>query len=452
MQELRHFHAGFHACFTRREPREHFWRYMVGQFSTLERKSIEPLALPGNGGNARAMQRFLREAVWDEEQMRWNYHHLVRDDLGDPEGVVIFDESGFPKKGKDSVGVARQYCGTLGKVENGQVGVFAAYASCHGYALLDKRVFLPEAWFTDAYTRRRTLGRVPPELSFQTKPQLAAQMLHTLHEERVLPFKYVVADRLYGQSPEFLAALERYVDLVYLVAISADTRCWLQGPVLETTQDRYKGEVRSQRQVRAKDSAPPAVEAIARRIPAWCWYQRTVSEGPQGPISYEFTKRRVTLCRDGLPERTVWLVIKRRLGEQPAYWYYVSNAPLRSRLPLFGWLSGVRWAIEQCFEAAQTELGMDQYEMRQYPGWHHHMLTCLLAHVFLWQLKIRLGEKSPSAYRVAAPGRARSGTTSTHIYDRGGPGADRLGTTAESPRVSVAPKATGGRGLNKVTL
>jgi SRSO17 transposase len=126
MQALRHFHAGFHACFTRREPREHFWRSMVGQCSTRERKSIEPLALPGNGGNARAMQRFLREAVWEEEQRRWNSQHLVRDDLGDPEGVVIFDESGFPKKGKDSVGVARPYCGTRGTVENCQVGVFAA--------------------------------------------------------------------------------------------------------------------------------------------------------------------------------------------------------------------------------------------------------------------------------------------------------------------------------------
>ena len=136
------------------------------------------------------------------------YHRLVDEDMGAPEGVVIFDESGFPKKGRDSVGVARQYCGTLGKVDNCQVGVFAAYASRHGYALVDKQLFLPEPWFTDAYTRRRTQCQVPDDRGFQTKPQLAAAMLRELRDEGVLPFKYVVADCLYGNSPEFLEAVE----------------------------------------------------------------------------------------------------------------------------------------------------------------------------------------------------------------------------------------------------
>lgn len=277
-------------------------------------------------------------------------------------------------------------------------------------------MFFPEAWFTEPYTRRRTLGKVPPDLRFQTKPQLAAQMLHTLHAESVVPFKYVVADSLYGQSPEFLAAVEQHLDLVYFVAIPADTRCWLQGPVLATHQYRYKGELRSKRQVTIKNSVPPSVETVAHRIPDWCWYRRTVSEGTQGAITYEFTKRRVTLCRDGLPDRTVWLVMKRSLGEQPTYRYYISNAPLSSRLPLFVWLSGVRWAIEQCFEEAKTELGMDHYEVRKYPGWHHHMLTCMLAHFFLWHLKIRLGKKSASADGGAASGVARSRVTFAHVY------------------------------------
>ena len=171
MQELQGFHEAFSDCFTRREPREHFFRYMVGQFSDLERRSIEPIALEVEGGNIRAMQRCISDAVWDEDQMRWTYHHLVNDDLGTPDGVVIFDESGFAKKGKDSVGVARQYCGTRGKVANGQVGVFAAYASRHGDALLDKRLFLPEVWWSDAYTPRRTTCQVPKELTFHTTPQ-----------------------------------------------------------------------------------------------------------------------------------------------------------------------------------------------------------------------------------------------------------------------------------------
>src|SRR5262245_63362029 len=118
--------------------------YMVGQYSPLTRKSIEPMALAVEGGRVRSLQRFLSETGWDEEQMRWNYHQLVADELGEPDGVLMFDESGFVKKGNDSAGVARKYCGTLGKVENCQVGVFAGYASRQGYALVEQRLFLPE--------------------------------------------------------------------------------------------------------------------------------------------------------------------------------------------------------------------------------------------------------------------------------------------------------------------
>src|SRR5262244_4311899 len=155
---------------------------MVGQFSKLERKSIEPMALQVDGGTIRGLQRFISDVRWDEEQMLWNYHQLVADELGDPDGVLMFDETGFVKKGQDSVGVARQYCGTLGKVENCQVGVFAAYASQQGYALVDKRLFLPEPWFTDAYQARRTKCKLPDEVTWQSKPQLAAAMVQALHQ------------------------------------------------------------------------------------------------------------------------------------------------------------------------------------------------------------------------------------------------------------------------------
>src|SRR5499426_2894562 len=202
LHERRGFHRAFRECFARSEPREHFFRYMVGQFSQLERKSIEPIALRVEGGKVRAMQRCISEVVWDDTQMLRTYHRLVDEDMGDPEGVVIFDESGFPKKGHDSVGVARQYCGALGKVENCQVGVFAAYASRQGYALLDKRLFMPEPWFTDAYQARRTKCKVPTEVTWQSKPQLAAAMVRALHEASVLSFKYNVADCLYGNSPD----------------------------------------------------------------------------------------------------------------------------------------------------------------------------------------------------------------------------------------------------------
>src|SRR3989441_4743266 len=201
MEELWEFQSTFHDCFARSEPRGHFFDYMVGQCRKLERKSIEPMALKVEGGTIRGLQRFISAVVWDEEQMRWHYHQLVAEEMGDPEGVLMFDEIGFVKKGKDSVGVARQYCGTLGKVENSQVGVFAAYASRHGYALVDKRLFMPEQWFTEDYKDRRDQCNVPKDVTFHTKPQLAVEMLQAIQREHRLPFKYIVADCLYGNSP-----------------------------------------------------------------------------------------------------------------------------------------------------------------------------------------------------------------------------------------------------------
>ena len=233
MEELWEFQSTFHDCFARSEPRAHFFDYMVGQCSNLERKSIEPLARQIEGGTIRGMQRFISEVRWDEEQMRWNFHQRVADALGEPAGVLRFDEPGFGKKGKDSVGVARQYGGTLGKVENCQVGVFAGYASRQGDALVDKRLFLPEEWFSDAYATRRTTCNVPKELTFQRKPQLAAAMLHALRQEGLLPFKYVVADGLYGNSPDFLDAVDACVGVTTVVAIPAETRCWLRRPRTE---------------------------------------------------------------------------------------------------------------------------------------------------------------------------------------------------------------------------
>ncbi|OGW17571.1 MAG: hypothetical protein A3G93_01355 [Nitrospinae bacterium RIFCSPLOWO2_12_FULL_45_22] len=161
---------------------------MVGQFSELERKSIEPIALTVQDGKVRSMQRFISDVVWDEEKVLYKYRGLVNEDLGDPKGVLIFDETGFLKKGNDSVGVAKQYCGSIGKIENCQVGVFAAYASAHGYALLDKRLFIPEKWFTEEYAGRRKKCDVLEETEFKSKPQLAVEMLRGLqNQETLLP-------------------------------------------------------------------------------------------------------------------------------------------------------------------------------------------------------------------------------------------------------------------------
>ena len=417
MDELQEFQSAFHDCFARSEPRVHFFDYMVGQFSKLERKSIEPMALQVEGGTIRGMQRFISDALWDEEQMVWNYHQLVAEAMGDPEGVLMFDETGFVKKGADSVGVARQYCGTLGKVENCQVGVFAGYASRHGYALVDKRLFLPEVWWTDAYADRRTKCNVPAALTLQSKPQLAAAMLRAIAQEALLPFKYVVADCLYGRSPDFLEAVDQCLGVTAFVAIPAETRCWLHAPRTTDKTYTYKGEGRTKRVVVGAAQEPYTVATLAARLPPSSWYRRQVSEGTKGPIVYEFARQRVTLCKDGLPERPVWLVIKRTLGATPISSYYISNAPVSTPLRTFVWLSGLRWAIEQCFEEGKTELGMDHYEVRKYPGWHHHILISMLAHFFLWHLKLRLGKKSASPHRVAATDDIGSRLTFADVYN-----------------------------------
>lgn len=402
MEELREFHSTFHDCFVRSEPRKNFFRYMVGQLSALERKSIEPIALHVEGGNPRRMQTAIADASWDEELMLTKYHKQVAEEMGDPRGALLFDESGFVKKGKDSAGVARQYCGSIGKVENSQVGVFAGYASRHGYALLDKRLFVPEEWFDEVHRQRRKKAEFPKDLEFRTKPQIAAEIFERIATEGIIPFKYVAADAIYGESEDFIKAVEARVGSIYFVEVRSDTRCWPgEGPALEKKTYRYRGESRSKKIVPETEKQPVRMDQFSRSIPDTFWHRRAVCEGTKGPIDYEFTRRRVTLCRDGIPTRTVWLVMKRSL-DRKRHWFFISNAPLSTRLNAFVWLSGLRWAIEQCFEETKEELGMDHYEVRKYPAWNHHIMTVILAHFFLWHLRIRLGKKSTLHYSLAA--------------------------------------------------
>lgn len=437
LDELWDFQAVFHDGFARSESRAHFFDYMAGQLSPLARKSIEPMALRIQGSSIRGLQRFITEVSWDEEHMLWTYHQLVADAMGDPEGVVMFDETGFVKKGHESVGVARQYCGTLGKVENCQVGVFAGYASRQGYTLVDKRLFLPEGWFRDPYTARRLTCQVPPELLFQSKPQLAAEMLQAIVRGGLLPFKYVVADCLYGNSPAFLDAVDACVGVTTLLAIPADTRCWLQRPQTEEKRYTYQGKGRTNRVV-VPATPPCSVAAVAASLPASQWYQRTVSEGTKGPITYAFARQRVTLCKEDVPDRTVWLVIKRTLGTEPIDTYYMSNAPASTPLRTFVWLSGVRWAVEQCCEESKTELGMAHYEVRKYPGWHHHMLATMLAHFFLWHVKLRLGTKSASVDGVASADALGGGSALADVYQGRDGGVSPLGAAAQSSCLSCS--------------
>ena len=160
-----------------------------------------------------------------------------------------------------------------------------------------------------------------------------------------------------------------------MVSVPAETRCWFQRPLTTAHTYTYKGEVRAKRVVASPPPPPLTVTAVAASLPSAAWYRRTVSEGTKGPIAYAFARKRVTLCKEGLPERTVWLVITRTLGASPTYSSDISNAPESTPLRLFVWFSGMRWAMEQCCEETKTALGMAHYDVRQYPGWHHHILT-----------------------------------------------------------------------------
>ena len=318
MEELWEFQSAFHDCFARSEPRAHFFDYMVGQFSQLERKSIEPMALQVEGGTIRGLQRFISDVRWDEEQMRWNYHQLVADEMGDPDGVLMFDETGFVKKGKDSVGVARQYCGTLGKVENCQVGVFAGYASRHGYALVDKRLFLPEAWFTDAYAARRTKCHVPDGADLSEQTAVGGGDVAGASRRRGScrsSMWWRIASM--AIAPTFWTPWMR---------VSGSRRWW------RFRRRRAAGSSAPGQRTRATRIREKCARSVwwwtpttprarwrpwRRSLPASRWYRRTVSEGTKGPIAYAFARQRVTLCKEGLPDRTVWLVIKRTLGAEP---------------------------------------------------------------------------------------------------------------------------------------
>jgi len=402
INELKGFHEQFGDCFYRSESRDHFYKYMVGQFSELERKSIEPIALNVKDGKVRAMQRFISDAQWDDDNIIAKCHSLINEDLGSPDGVLIFDETGFVKKGNDSIGVAKQYCGTIGKVENCQVGVFAAYASEHGYGLVDKRLYIPKKWFSDEYYHRRAKCKLPEEVEFKSKPQLAAEMLNDIAKQQTLPFKYVLGDSIYGTSPIFIETVESLTGVTYFVSVPEDTLCWLKKPMTIEKQYKYKGEIRTKTVLSDVDQKPISVSTLAQNINDYFWYRRQVSEGTKGPIVYEFTRRKVIMSNAGLPQKPVWLLIRRTIEDNPTFSFFICNASAGTKLKTLVWLSGMRWAIEQCFEETKSELGMDHYEVRKFMGWHHHILTCMLAHFFLWHLKIRLGKKSTVYYAVAA--------------------------------------------------
>jgi SRSO17 transposase len=407
--ELLAYHAHFAAHFQRSEQRAWALTYLQGQLADLERKSIEPMALALADGNVQAMQQFISLGAWDDAAVLKTHQRLVADTLGDADsGVLIIDGCDFPKQGSHSVGVARQWCGALGKVANCQASVVACYASQHGYTLVDRRLYMPQKWFSPAYQERRQRCAVPASLTFQTHTELAWAIIEQLHQEQVLPFKWVIGDEQFGNNPVLLDRLAA-AQLLYLMEVPHDTQVWRER-VASAVPPRTSKKGRPPQRPRLLPGAPAPLrvdEVAAERRLRWRYYQ--IQEGAKGPLIALFAFVRVVAVRDGLPGPDQWLVLRRSLGERAQLKTYLSNAAATTPHATLVRKSGMRWPVEATILECKSEVGMDHYEVRGWKGWHHHMTMTLLAHHFLVGQRCRMGKKI---------GGVDSCTSATPVTDR----------------------------------
>ena len=302
----------------------------------IERKSIEPLALALEGGNVQAMQQFIGQGQWQDDPLLHQHWHLVDETLGEADGVCIVDGSDFPKQGEHSVGVARQWCGRLGKVDNCQAGVFTAYASRKGYTLLDRRLYLPEEWFDAAHRERWRKGGIPDETLFKTKQALALEMVQALVTEGRLRFRWVTCDEAFGRDGVFLdgvAALGRW----YFAEVPHDTQVWLARPA--TAVPAWAGRGRRPRKARLVpgEAAPQQVDQLAAAVPPEAWQAFLIKEGSKGPMVAEFVCQRGVAVRAGLPGPDVWLVWRRLGRTLRSRSISAMRPPTRQWQPWSGW-------------------------------------------------------------------------------------------------------------------
>jgi SRSO17 transposase len=396
--ELQAYHAIYSPLFQRREQREWSAKYLHGLLLELPRKSIEPmvLALEGADRNAvRAMQQFLSEGAWDDDAILRRHWQEVDADLGDADGVLTLDGSDFPKQGTESVGVKRQYCGELGKRANCQAGVFLGYASPHGYALLERRLYLPQEWVTDeTYAERRPACGIPDDIAFTTKPMLGWAMIEALHQAGSLRCRWVACDEGFGRDSALLDKIAG-LGLWYFAEVPHDTRAWLERPATAVPPWSGRGRKPTREQLVRDAAEPQTVVQIASALRSDAWTRQVIKEGSKGPIVAEFALLRVVAVREGLPGPEVWLVLRRTVetGELKTY---LSNAPVTTHQARLVWVSGMRWPLETCFEEGKQYLGLGDYEVRSWRGWHHHMTLCILAHFFLVRMQCRLKKTLPA--------------------------------------------------------
>lgn len=441
-QELVSFHQLFAQHFQRLEQRCWSALYLCGQLADLERKTIEPmvLALVGVAPEIiRAVQQFIGQSPWKLAPLIHQQEALVAAWLGQPDGVVIVDGSGFPKRGDHSAGVGWQYCGRVGKVDNCQEGVFAVYASARGQAFLAGQLYLPQDWFDRAHAQRWQACGIPPATQFRTEPEIALELLGQLIEDGQVPFRWVAADEEFGRIPAFLDGVAQ-LGKWYLVEVPKNTRVWLRTPRVEPPGPGLLGRPRLHPRVVRSAPAPQPVEELAANLPARQWRRGLIQEGGKGPLWAEFAWLRVTRVCDQLPGPRNWLMLRRSLSPKRELKYYLSNAPASYPHAELMRLAGWRWPIETAFEEGKGEVGLDHYETRSWLGWHHHMQQSFMAHLFLVRLQQLLQKKSRAH---CEPGPAHYGP-SRQQRNRRPSGPSRLHSVsaeAQPPGLSLSPQA-----------
>jgi SRSO17 transposase len=392
--ELEAYLKRYEAAFGRVEQFRRSQVYVKGLLSDVTRKTVERMALEFDE-NVRDLQHFVGQSPWPTEPITAIQQRLIGEMLGEADGVALIDESGVVKQGDDSVGVGSQYCGSVGKVANSQNGVYLAYVSWKGYSLVAGQLYMLEDWFDAAHAEKRRLCGVPEGVVYQTKPEIALDLLQAAVKRESLPFRWVAADELYGDSPAFrdgVAALGK----LYFTEVKSTSLVWRSRPEVYLPDWKGRGRRPTRLKLRQPDDRPLEVRDLVASVPHAAWLQATIKEGSQGPLVCDFAFLRVVEARHNLPGPTLWLIIRRNVADPTVIKFYFSNAPTDTPLIEFVRLSGLRWPIETVFEESKGEVGFDHYETRSWLGWHHHMTLVALAHLFLVYLRLFFQELAPA--------------------------------------------------------
>lgn len=373
-QRLMEFSEPFLDWFVRREQKEHAKTYLVGLVSDVERKNTESIAYL-HDQERDCLQAFVGQSPWEHQPLLDELAIQVAQELGEPDAVLVFDPSGFPKTGSDSVGVARQWCGRLGKVDNCQVAVYLGYVAREEHVLVNERLYLPEEWAHDQLRRRKC--RVPDGVRFRTRHELALEMLDD--QAAVLPHGWIAGDDEMGRSTWFRRKLAARKER-YLLAVPSNTTIRdLRASVPEGSRKRPFEQVR-----RWVDNLPPEA-----------WSRIDVRDAHKGPLVVEATMTRVQAKtegrRDGPEEMLVVLRVRDEAGNLK-HDYYLSNAEEDTALAEFARVAKAEHRIEECIQRGKSDAGLADYEVRSWVGWHHHQTLSLIATWFLVQ-EARRGKK-----------------------------------------------------------